>query len=118
MAWDETRCSSICTDMFDLSASQGKAPRPGGELQPIQIPEWKWDDISMNFIMGLPQTVNGYDTIWVIVDRFFKSAHFLPIKITCIMEHLAEMYIRDVVRLHGVPKSIISYRDSRFTLHF
>ena len=65
-----------------LTCQQVKAEheRTKGELQPIQIPQWKWDDISMDFIMGLPWTVNGYDRIWVIVDKFSKSAHFLPIK--------------------------------------
>ena len=69
----------------------------------IQIPKWKWDDNSMDSIMGLPQIVNGYDTIWVIVDRFSKSAHLLPIKVTFIKEDLVELYIRKVVKLHGVP---------------
>ena len=103
-----------------LTCQQVKAEhqRPGGELQPIQIPEWKWDDISMDFIVGLPRTSNGYDTIWVIVDRLTKSAHFLPIKKTITLEHLAELYVKEVVRLHGVPKSIISDRDTRFTSHF
>ena len=68
--------------------------------------------------MELPQTVNSYDMIWVIVDRFTKSVHFLSMKISCKMEHLAELYIREVVRLHRVPKSIISDKDSRFTSHF
>ena len=95
-----------------LTCQQIKAgqQRPGGELQLIQIPECKWDDISIDFIMGLPQKINGYDTILVIMDRFSKSAHFLQIKITYTMDHLAELYIRKVVRLHGVPRSIISER--------
>ena len=72
----------------------------------------------MDSIMGIPCIVNDYDPIWVIVDRFSKSAHFLPIKVTCIMDHLAELYIRKAVKLHGVPRSMISNRDSRFTSHF
>ncbi|KAL5572458.1 hypothetical protein UlMin_022055 [Ulmus minor] len=56
--------------------------RPAGELQPIEIPEWKWEKISMDFVVGLPKTTKGHDAIWVIVDRLTKSAHFLPIKIT------------------------------------
>ena len=56
--------------------------RPAGELQPIEIPGWKWDQISMDFVVGLPKTSNGYDAVWVIVDRLTKSAHFLRIKIT------------------------------------
>ena len=92
--------------------------RPAGELQSIEVPEWKWEQISMDFVVGLPKTTNGYDAIWVIVDRLTKSAHFLPIKITYSLEQLAELYVRDVVRLHGVPMSIISDRDSRFTSTF
>ncbi|KAL5573095.1 hypothetical protein UlMin_022693 [Ulmus minor] len=72
----------------------------------------------MDFVVGLPKTTNGYDAIWIIVDRLTKSAHFLPIKITYSLEQLAELYVRDVVRLHGVPMSIISDRDSRFTSTF
>ena len=68
--------------------------------------------------MGLPRIVNGYDMIWVIMDKFTKSAHFLVIKITYTIEHLAELYIREVVKLHRVSKYIISDRDSRFTSYF
>ncbi|KAL5556662.1 hypothetical protein UlMin_038898 [Ulmus minor] len=69
----------------------------------------------MDFVVGLPKTSNGYDAIWVIVDRLTKSAHFLPIKITYSLEQLADLYVKEIVRLHGVPISIISDRDSRFT---
>ncbi|KAK6128180.1 hypothetical protein DH2020_038082 [Rehmannia glutinosa] len=76
--------------------------RPGGVLQPIQIPEWKWEDIAMDFIVGLPRTTNGYDAIWVIIDRLTKSAYFLAIKMTYSMEQLARLYVKEIVRLHGV----------------
>ena len=56
--------------------------KPSGPLQPLEIPEWKWDSISMDFVMGLPRTPSGYDSIWVIVDRLTKSAHFIPVKST------------------------------------
>lgn len=72
----------------------------------------------MDFITKLPKTTGGLDTIWVIVDRLIKSAHFLPIKETDKMEKLTRTYIREIVRLHGVPISIISDRDSRFTSRF
>ena len=72
----------------------------------------------MDFITKLPKTTAGYDTIWVIVDRLTKSAHFLVIKETNKMERLTRTYLKEIVRLHGVPKSIISYRDSRFTSRF
>ncbi|KAL5566874.1 hypothetical protein UlMin_030038 [Ulmus minor] len=92
--------------------------RPAGVLQPIEIPEWKWEQISMDFVVGLPKTTNGYDAMWVIVDRLTKSTHFLPIKITYSLEQLADLYVKEIIRLHGVPISIISDRDSRFTSAF
>ena len=92
--------------------------KPSGLLQQPEIPEWKWEQISMDFITKLPKTQSGQDTIWVIVDRLTKSAHFLPIKETDRMEKLSRTYIREIVRLHGVPMSIISDRDSRFTSRF
>ncbi|KAI3802804.1 hypothetical protein L1987_30947 [Smallanthus sonchifolius] len=84
----------------------------------VKIPQWKWEQISMDFITKLPKTSGGYDTIWVIVDRLTKSAHFLPIKETDKMERLTRIYLKEVVSRHGVPISIISDRDSRFTSRF
>ena len=92
--------------------------RPSGLLTQPELPQWKWERITMDFITKLPRTPNGSDSIWVIVDRLTKSAHFLPIKETDKMEKLTRIYIRDIVRLHGVPISIISDRDSRFTSNF
>ena len=84
---------------------KAKHKHPAGELQPIELPEWNWDQITMDFVFGLPRTVEGYDAIWVIIDRLTKSAHFIPIKVTFSVERLAEMYIVSIVRLHGVPIS-------------
>ncbi|XP_058726825.1 uncharacterized protein LOC131598218 [Vicia villosa] len=92
--------------------------RPGGMLQPLEIPVWKWDSISMDFIVGLPRARGGYDSIWVIVDRLTKSAHFLPVKTTHKVIHLARLFIAEIVRLHGVPSSIVSDRDPKFTSRF
>jgi hypothetical protein len=102
------------------SCQQVKAEhqRPAGPLQPLSIPEWKWDQITMDFVVGLPRAPSGQDAIWVIVDRLTKSAHFVPFKITDSMQKLAELYIREIVRLHGVPVSIVSDRDPRFTSKF
>ena len=72
----------------------------------------------MDFVVGLPRTTKGHDVIWVIIDRLTKSAHFIPIKMTFSLEQLADLYVREVIRLHGVPKSIISDRDARFTSKF
>nr|GFB86727.1 retrotransposon protein, putative, Ty3-gypsy subclass [Tanacetum cinerariifolium] len=89
--------------------------RPSGLLQQPEIPVWKWERITMDFIIGLPRTPSGYDSIWVIVDRLTKSAHFLPVKTTDSMKKLAQIYLKEVVCRHGVPISIISDRDSKFT---
>ncbi|GKD36436.1 putative reverse transcriptase domain-containing protein [Tanacetum coccineum] len=88
--------------------------KPSGLLQPPEIPVWKWERITMDFIVGLPRTPSGYDSIWVIVDRLTKSAHFLPVKATDSMEKLTQLYLKEIVCRHGVPISIISDRDSKF----
>ena len=72
----------------------------------------------MDFVMGLPRTLKGYNAVWVIVDRLTKSAHFLPIRWGISLEQLAERYMNEIVHLHGVPVSIVSDRDLRFTSRF
>nr|GFB71159.1 putative reverse transcriptase domain-containing protein [Tanacetum cinerariifolium] len=86
-------------------------------VQP-KIPEWKCDNITMDFVTKLPKSSQGYDTIWVIVDRLTKSAIFTPIKETDPMDKLARIYLKEVVTRHGIPVSIISDRDPRFTSNF
>jgi hypothetical protein len=71
--------------------------RPAGLLQPPKIPEWKWEEIRMGFIVGLPRTQAGYDSIWVIVDRLTKVAHFIPIKTTYSGAKLVELYMSRIV---------------------
>jgi hypothetical protein len=86
--------------------------KPGRLLQPLSISEWKWDDISMDFIVGLPLTTSMFDLIWVIMDRLFKSAHFIPVHTNYNVQKYAGIYIARVLCLHGVPKTIISDRGS------
>ncbi|GJR85943.1 putative reverse transcriptase domain-containing protein [Tanacetum coccineum] len=88
---------------------------PSGLLQQPEIPEWKWDKITMDFITKLPRSKSGHDTIWVIVDKLTKSAHFLAIREDYSTEKLAKIYIDEIVTRHGVPVSIISDRDGQFT---
>ncbi|WVZ76590.1 hypothetical protein U9M48_024555 [Paspalum notatum var. saurae] len=90
--------------------------RPAGLLQSLKIPEWKWEEISMDFIVGLPRTQKGY--IWVVVDRLTKVAYFIPVNTTYSGARLLELYISRIVCLHGVPKRIISDRGSQFTSRF
>jgi hypothetical protein len=92
--------------------------RPAGLLQPLKVPEWKCEEIGMEFIVGLPRTCDGYDSIWVIVDRLTKVAHFIPVKTTYTGVELAELYNSRIVCLHGVPKKIVSDRDTQFTSRF
>jgi hypothetical protein len=82
------------------------------------VPEWKWEEIGMDFIVGLPRTRDGYDSIWVIVDRVTKVAHFIPVKTTHTGAKLAELYMSRIVCLHGVPKKIVSDRGTQFTSRF
>ncbi|KAD5318085.1 hypothetical protein E3N88_18031 [Mikania micrantha] len=92
--------------------------KPSGLLEQPEIPLWKWEQIAMDFVTKLPRTSSGHDTIWVIVDRLTKSAHFLPMRETYTMDKLAKLYINEIVVRHDVPLSIISDRDSRFTSRF
>ncbi|GKD25390.1 putative reverse transcriptase domain-containing protein [Tanacetum coccineum] len=92
--------------------------KPSGWLVQPVIPVWKWENITMDFITKLPKMMSGQDSIWVIVDRLTKSAHFLPMKETDSREKLTRQYLKEVVSRHGVPVSIISDRDSKFTSHF
>ena len=103
-----------------LTCQQVKASRQRrtGLLQPINIPQWKWGEVSMDFISGLPKTRRGFNVIWVIVDRLTKIAHFISGKSTFRVDRWAQLYVREIVHLHGVPTSIVSDRDVRFTSHF
>ncbi|GJW95995.1 putative reverse transcriptase domain-containing protein [Tanacetum coccineum] len=92
--------------------------RPSGLLVQPEIPQWKWDNITMDFVTKLPKSSQGYDTIWVIVDRLTKSAIFVPMREIDPMEKLARMYLKEVVTRHVIPVSIICDRDSKFTSNF
>ncbi|GKF48464.1 putative reverse transcriptase domain-containing protein, partial [Tanacetum coccineum] len=92
--------------------------RPSGLLQKHEILVWKWEGIAMDFVTKLPRTSSGHDTIWVIVDRLTKSAHFLPMCEDYKMERLARLYLNEIVARHGVRISIISDRNSHFTSRF
>ncbi|KAK4344888.1 hypothetical protein RND71_035064 [Anisodus tanguticus] len=84
----------------------------------MPIPEWNWERISMDFVVGLPKTLGKFDIFWVIVDMLIKSVHFIPVQTTYNYEKLAKIYICEIVRLHGVPISIISDQGTQFTSNF
>jgi hypothetical protein len=115
MKRDVTECVALCDTYQRVKAEH---QRPAGLLQPLKIPEWKWEEIRMDFIVGLPCTQAGYDSIWVIVDRLTKVAHFIPFKMTYSGAKLAELYMSRIMCLHGVPKKIRSNRGSQFTSKF
>ncbi|GJU01426.1 putative reverse transcriptase domain-containing protein [Tanacetum coccineum] len=96
----------------------GNIQRSSGLLIQPKIPEWKWDNITMDFVTKLPKTSQGYDTIWVIVDRLTKSAIFTPMRETDPLDKLARLYLKEVVTRHGIPVSIICDRDPRFASNF
>ena len=99
---------------------KAKHQKPLKTLHPLPIPEWKGEHITMDFVVSLPRTQAGYDAIWVIMDRLTKSAHFhfLAIRNDFCLEKLAKLYISEIVKLHRVLVSIVSYRDPQFTSRF
>ncbi|GJU22082.1 putative reverse transcriptase domain-containing protein [Tanacetum coccineum] len=106
---------SKCSTCLKVKAEHQK---PSGLLVQPAIPQWKWENITMDFVTKLPRTQSGNDTIWVIVDQLTKSAYFLPMRETDPMDKLARLYLKEVVTRHGIPVLIICDRDPRFTSNF
>jgi hypothetical protein len=115
MKRDIAKYAALCDTCQRVKAEH---QRPTRLLQPLQVPEWKWEEITMDFIMGLPRTHSGNDSIWVIMDRLTKVAHFIPVKTTYSGPQLAQLYMSRIVCLHGVPKKIVSDRGTQFTSKF
>jgi hypothetical protein len=115
MKVDIAKYVAECDTCHRMKASHLKS---AGVLQPLSIPMWKWDDISMDFIMGLPLTSRKKDSIWVIMDRLIKTAQFIIVHTTYSVQQYAELYMDHIVRLHGIPKTIISDRGTQFVARF
>ncbi|GJS80813.1 putative reverse transcriptase domain-containing protein [Tanacetum coccineum] len=116
--WWPNMKADIATYCLTCARVKAEHQRPSGLLVQPEIPEWKWDNITMDFITKLPKSSQGFDTIWVIVDRLTKSAHFLPIRENDPLDKLARLYLNRIVARHGIPASIICDRDGRFTSNF
>ena len=91
---------------------------PAGLLQTLPIREWKWEVVNINFVTKLPRSNKQHDSIMVVVDKLTKAAHFVPVKSTHKAVDIAEIYMREIARLHGFPKAIVSDRYSKFTSNF
>jgi hypothetical protein len=115
MRRDIAHCVAYCDTCNRVKIEHQK---PAGLLKPLEIPVWKWEDISMDFVVGLPRTPRGNDSIWAIVDRLTKVAHFVPVKTQHRTERLAELYVEHILRLHGAPKRIVSDRGPQFVAKF
>ena len=111
----KTDIASYVSKCLTCSKVKAEHQRPSGLLEQPEVPVWKWDSIAMDFITKLPRTSSGNDSIWVIVDRLTKSAHFLPIREDFKVEKLARVYTDEIICRHGIPRDIISDRDGRFT---
>nr|GFB97928.1 reverse transcriptase domain-containing protein [Tanacetum cinerariifolium] len=108
---------SKCLTCVKVKAEHQKK-NPSGLLVQPKISEWKWDNITMDVVTKLPKSSQGYDTIWVVVDRLTKSTIFTPIRKTDSMDKLARIYLKEVVTRHGIPFSTISNNDPRFASNF
>jgi hypothetical protein len=115
MKRETARYMSECDTYRKVKANYMK---PRGLLQPLSIPGWKWEDISMDFIMGLPLTDQKFNSIWVIVDCLTKSTNFIPVHTYYNVKKYVELYIARILSVHGVPKTIVYDRGSQFVTCF
>jgi hypothetical protein len=115
MKSETTEYLSKCLDCQQVKVEH---QHPTGLLQPLPIPEWKWEIISLDFITGFPKTQKKNDSIMVVIDKLSKSAHFIPVKSTYKAINIAEIFMKEIFRLHGIPKMVISIEMSNLRQSF
>src|SRR6266540_7481971 len=115
MKGEIARCIAECDVCQHVKADHLESAK---QLQPLAVPSWKWEDIHMDSIVGLPRTKKGYDSIWVIIDRLTKTAHFILVNTIYWAKTYTELYIARIVCLHGIPKTITSDRGPQFVARF
>ena len=118
MAKDEKDITEYVSKCLTCQQVKVKNQVPSSMLNPIPILQWKWDNITVNFVFGFPLTQRKHDSIWVIFDKLTKSTHFLPVRLDYSMDWLAELDVSEIVRLHGIPLSIVSDCNPLFTSRF
>jgi len=114
----EERFFDFVVKYIQFQRMKVECKHPTGLLQPFPVPEWKWEVISMDFIIGWARTSRQHDEVMVVVDRLSKVAHLLAVKSTNLSSEMAQVFIKEIVRRHGIPKKIISIKDVKFTSIF
>ena len=109
------KCVEKCLTCLKVKVEHQKSY---GKFQPLDISEWNWEKIKMDFVTKFPRTTNKQDAIWFIEDRLTKIAHFIPIRDNMPVHKLAKIYVNEIVARHGVPISIVSDKDGHFTSNF
>jgi hypothetical protein len=106
------------TRCMEFQKVKAEHRHPVGLLQPLPIPEWKWEVVTMDFITGFPRIGKQHDSIMVVVDKLMKASHFIPLKTTHKVADVVNIFVKEIACLHGIPKTIVSDRDPKFTSNF